>query len=198
MAHGRNEEDEAPENPADPVEDARNEKRDGQNQGHGTMYARRDGVKDVSAVELGGRDEVERGNEQADPACDENRMVRGVRKGRNAGLDVREKAVHQGDGQGIGKIYAGVGAGGVGASRCWMREQQADGDGDDRGDVAGDWAVGSHVHESVAVGNAAADLDYGTSGPAERRRGQNPGEGGANSVDAARDVVAEFMRQKNR
>ena len=48
--------------------------------------AGRDGIEDVAAVELAAGDQVQRGDEEADPAGDEHRMGRDAIKGGNVGI----------------------------------------------------------------------------------------------------------------
>ena len=81
-AHGWDEEHESPQRPADPEEETEQEKRGGRDAGGPAMGARRQGVEKMAAVELPGGDEVERGDEEADPAGDEDGMAEGMFEGR--------------------------------------------------------------------------------------------------------------------
>ena len=85
--------------------------------------------------------------------------------------------------------------------RAWLgrsdAEHEADGDGDERGDVAGQRAVDAHIHERVAAGNAGADPNDSAGGSAERGRGKHPGQSGVDAVGAAGEVVAELMDEQN-
>jgi len=55
-------------------------------------------------------------------------------------------------------------------------EQEADGNDDERGQIAGQWAIDSDIHERQAIGDAAANLNDCAGGAAECGRGQDPGE----------------------
>ena len=74
---------------------------------------------------------------------------------------------------------------------------QAGGDGDERCRIAGERAVDADVKQRVAGGDAAADLDDGSGGSAERGSGQNEREGTPDAVSAAGEVMAEFMGEEN-
>src|ERR1017187_41675 len=60
MAHGGDHEEQAPENPADPIDSAGQEKREWQADGKDAMYARRNGVENVAAVQLSAGNQVKR------------------------------------------------------------------------------------------------------------------------------------------
>jgi len=75
MAHGRDEQEQTPKNPANPEEDSCEDECDRQDESQAAMQARRDGVKDVSAVELPAGNQVQRSDEETDPTCDENRVA---------------------------------------------------------------------------------------------------------------------------
>ena len=81
MAKRRDEEKGSPEEPADPVDGSGEEEEKGQDVGEQAVQARRERVEDVAAVELAAGDQVERGDEQADPARDEDGMWRGLIEG---------------------------------------------------------------------------------------------------------------------
>ena len=87
--------------------------------------------------------------------------------------------------------------GGRSVSGSGGAEHEADGDGDGRGDVTGQGTIDADVHEGVAGRDAGANLDDGAGGAAEGGRGQNPGQGGANLVPAAGEVMAELVNQQN-
>ena len=76
-------------------------------------------------------------------------------------------------------------------------EQKAHGYGHGGGDIAGQRAVDAYIHQSVAVGDAGADLNDGAGCAAERGSGQNPGQRGADAVPAAGEIMAEFVDEQN-
>ena len=112
--------------------------------------ARGEGVENVSAVELAAGNQVERGDEEADPAGDENGVRReaGRTWGRMRIPAQQASEWMQADGERFA-AEADDGSGASGAPR--HAEHKADGDGDGRGDIAGERAVDSHVHQRVAV-----------------------------------------------
>ena len=59
VAHRGNEKKDSPENPADPVINSSEKQDPGQNVGRDAVYARRQRVKNVSAVELAAGNQVE-------------------------------------------------------------------------------------------------------------------------------------------
>ena len=154
----------------------------------------REGVEDVAAIELSAGDEIERSDEEADPAGDQDGVGSDVVKGRGGGIPLEQEGMEEADGEGLA-AEADDGHGGVG--RGLVAEGKAHGDGDGGGHVAGQRAVDADVHQRVAVGNAVANLDDGAGGAAEGGGGKHPGEGGADLVAAAGEVVAELVDQQD-
>ena len=119
MAHAGGEEDGGPENPADPEEEASEQKSDGQEKTQATMDARRDGVEDVSAIELAGGHEIERSDEEADPAGDQDRMAEGVCEGGRGWMEPGKDAMHHIEGERVAEAdefgMEGLGMDGRGA-----------------------------------------------------------------------------------
>jgi len=76
-------------------------------------------------------------------------------------------------------------------------EQEADGNHDERSEVTGQRTGNSNVDERRAVRNAAADLDDRACGAAEGRSRKHPWECGANPVESAGEIMAEFVGKKN-
>ena len=148
----------------------------------------------MSAVELAAGNEIERGNEEADPAGDEDGVRRNVIEGRNGRIPLHQDAVDEANRK---RFTAKDDDCGGRVSRGVEAESEADSDGDGGGDVAGEGSVEADVHEGIAIGNAIADLDDGTSRAAEGGSGQNPGKRGANFVMEAGEVVTELMDEED-
>ena len=94
VPHGWNEQERAPEDPAYPEEESAEQKRDRHEKGEAAMHAGREGVEDVSAIELACGHEVERSDEEADPSGDQDGMPDGQCKGRSGWIELRQEAVH--------------------------------------------------------------------------------------------------------
>ena len=158
------------------------------------MEARRKRVEDVAAVELAAGNEIERGDEEADPAGDEDGMWRGLIEGGDGGVPVGEEcgSNRMVSGSPPKRIRDSGAPGGAGNA-----EDEADGDGERGRDKAGERTVDSHVHESVAAGDARADADDCAEGSAERGSGEHPRQSGAQAVRVAGRVVAEFVDEEN-
>ena len=194
MAQRGDEEKDAPEDPADPVDGSGEEEEEGQDVGQQAMQARGERVEDMAAVELAAGDEIERGDEEADPAGNENGMRRGLIEGGDGGVPVGKKMAQQADGERI----ASKANEGLRCTGCAGRaEHEADGNCEGGGDEAGERTVDSYIHESVACGDAGANANDGAEGSAERGSGDDPGQGGAEAVRAASRVVAEFVNEEN-
>jgi len=87
VTHGGDEKDQTPEYPTNPAEEAGDQERGGDGVGEGAVQAGRECVEDVSTVELAAGNEVERGDEQADPAGDEDGMMSGQLEGGGSGMN---------------------------------------------------------------------------------------------------------------
>ena len=74
MAHSGRHQDEAPEHPASPTDDAEDDQGYDDEARGPAVQVGRDGVEDVAAIELPGGNEIERGDEQADPTGSEDGM----------------------------------------------------------------------------------------------------------------------------
>ena len=74
MAHGRQEHHESPEAPANPIEEAAENEQTRQALGGRAVCTRQDCVQDMATVELAGGNQVERGDEEADPSGNEDRV----------------------------------------------------------------------------------------------------------------------------
>ena len=98
VAHGGDQQEESPENPSYPEKRAKNDERNRQADGKDAVEAGRDGVEDVAAVQLPSGDEIQRGDEEANPAGYQHRVGRGVAEGRNQGIPVRQQCMQQTDG----------------------------------------------------------------------------------------------------
>ena len=194
VTHGGDEEEEAPEQPTNPEESSGEEEQEGQDVGKDAVEFGGDGVEDVAAIELAAGDEVERGDEEADPSGYEHRVRGNVLEGRGLRIPVHEQGVDEADGEGFA-AEADNGDGRVGGGLD--AEGKAHGDGQRRGKIAGQGAVDADVHEGVEVGNAGADLDDGAGGSAERGGGQDPGQSGVNAMHTAGNVVAELVNQED-
>ena len=186
--HGWDEEQQSPESPADPEEDAEKEKNRGRETGGPAMGAGRQGVEKMAAIELAGGDEVERGDEEAHPAGDEDGMAECVFEGWGV-----EKRGEGGEGERGAEVDD---AGGV-EGRCGFRAGDADDAGDDRGAVAGDGSPNADVNQGSAVRDAALDANDGPGGAAERRCRQYPGQRSADAVGATGKVVSELVREQD-
>ena len=191
MAHARKHEDEGPENPAGPVEDAEDEERGDDAAAGPAVDCGRDGIEDVAAIELAGGDEVERGDEEAHPGGDQDR-VRDDEAERTRRRDGEvEQSVHGREGE---RRLHGVDDGSRGNSWTRLRPR----------------ARATRAMRKPAMGPAApmtrraarvamrdVDADDGAEGSGERRGGQQLGEGGADAEVAAGEVVAELVREQD-
>ena len=65
------------------------------------MEARRDGVEDVSAIELAAGDEVERSDEESDPSGEEYGMRGDAVEGWDGGVPVGDEGMDQVEGDGF-------------------------------------------------------------------------------------------------
>ena len=74
VAHARRHQDEAPKHPAGPTDDAEHDQGCDDEARRPAVKVWGDGVEDVAAVELSGGNEIERGDEQADPTGGEDGM----------------------------------------------------------------------------------------------------------------------------
>ncbi len=153
----------------------------------------RERVENVSAVELAAGDEIQRGDEEADPSGHEHRMRRSLMERGNDGFH-HQQTMQQLDGQ---RVAAKADEGLRCAAGLGHAQQKSHGDGQRRGDIAGQRPVDSHVHERIAAGDARADADDGAESSAERGRGKHPGQSGANAVREAGGVVAELVDQED-
>ena len=162
--------------PADPEDGSREEEEEGQEIGHEAVQARREGVEDVSAVELAAGDEIERGDEEADPAGDQDGVGRGLVEGGDGGVPVGENVVQK-------RMVSGSPPKRTMADRCvggrGTLSTKPTATATAEAMIAGQRAVDAHVHERVAAGDAGADVDDGAGGAAERGSGKNPGQRGA-------------------
>ena len=142
----------------------------------------------MTAVELTAGNEIEGGDEEADPACDEDGVVEGVMEVRSV-----EDGCEDVDGQRLAESdHAGRGM-----ERYRPREGKSESDGDERDEVAGERAVSADVDERLAGRNAALDLYDGSGGAAEGGGWQHPGERGAYAVGAACEIVAKFVGEQD-
>ena len=87
---------------------------------------------------------------------------------------------------GVGRIRRGAEA-----------ERKAHRHGQHRSHIAGERTINAHIHERIAAGNAGPDLDDGANRAAQRGSRQNPGQGGADAVQAAGEVMAELVDQQD-
>lgn len=118
MAQRGDEEEDAPEEPADPIDGSGEEEEEGQKIGHEAMEARRESVEDVSAVKLAAGEEIEGGDEESDPARDEDGVRGGLIERGDGGVPVGENAAQQVDGERIAaEANEGLGRAGVGVKR---------------------------------------------------------------------------------
>ena len=101
MAHGRNPEDDAPEDPADPKEESASDEQEGQHAGGVFVPAWREGVEDMSSVELAAGDEVERGDEEAYPSGDQDGMAERFAERWSGGVEGCEGCVDEFEGEGL-------------------------------------------------------------------------------------------------
>lgn len=76
-------------------------------------------------------------------------------------------------------------------------EPETDKDGRNGGEISGDGAPDADIHEGVTVGNAPANENDGPGCSAEGGRGEEKGKGSRDAMDAAGDVVAEFMGEQD-
>jgi hypothetical protein len=192
-AHGGNDQERSPQDPADPEEEAAGQKNHGQGERDPAVPARGEGEEQVTAVELAAGDEVEGGDEQADPAGDENRMADGLSELRGSVVERGEEPGHEFEGERFAESDQGSSVSG----RIGVREKQADGYSQERGKESGQRSVDANVDEGAAVWNAAADLDDSAGSTAQRGRRQHPGQRGADAMGAAGKVVSELMGEQD-
>ena len=157
------------------------------------MYAGPDGVEDVSAIELAGGQQIERGNEETHPAGDEHGVADHESEGGYAGMHPREQGMNEADGPGIPEANQGGGW----VLRQRLGERESDDDCDQRRDISTDGAVDTDVEERVAVGDPASNENDGAGRAAESGRREQEGQRGIDAVSAASEVVAEFVGQQD-
>jgi hypothetical protein len=153
----------------------------------------RDGVENVSAVELAAGNQVQRGDEEADPSGDQHGVRRDVGKVGDGGVPVHQQRVDQADGE---RFAAKHDYGGRSVCRGVEAQGKSDRHGQCRCHISGQRPIDAHIHQCVAVGDALRSYD-GAGRAAQRGRRQHPGEGGSNAVPAAGEVVAELVDEEN-
>ena len=153
------------------------------------MPAGRDRVEDVAAIELSHRQQVQRGGEQAHPGgaadgVEEKLVERHVRaqqlcqqfhQGRVA-KNNRSLCERAGDGLGIENADNQCGHG-----DCKADQRSGDAD----------------VEQRAPVDDGRLDANEGAHGADEGGRREEVGVGGVDAVDAAREVVAQLVRQQD-
>ena len=148
----------------------------------------------MAAVELAAGNQVQRGDEQADPAGDKHRVRRDVVERWERGVPMQSEGVEQADGERFAaETNDSLRRDGMGV----MAEREAHAHGHGRSDIAGQRTVDAHIHERVAVGNADRNLNDRARRAAERGCGQHPGQRGADAVPAAGKVMAELVDEQN-
>jgi hypothetical protein len=190
VAHGGHHEDDGPEDPADPILDAENEERDDDEAVADLVGGGGDGIEDVAAVELAGGDEVERGDEDSHPACDQDGMGDEQEDGVAGVVEVADESVDAVDEE--GRLDAvDEGGGRVTA------ERETEGDGDEGDEEAGDGTHGSDDDEGGAGADAGFEADDGSEAAAERGSGEQVGKRGADAIGAAGEVVSELVGEED-
>src|ERR1035437_7652410 len=113
VSHGGNHEEQAPEDPAHPEDRSGNEQRERKADSENPVQAGRDGVENMSAIELAAGDQVKRSDEQTDPPGHQYRVRRNVVKQGNRGVPLHKESVEEADGKWFA-AKADNGCGGVG------------------------------------------------------------------------------------
>ena len=116
------------------------------------MEGGRKSVEEMAAVELAAGDEIESGDEEADPAGDEDGVVEGVVE-----VGRVEKRGENVDGERLAQVDDGVWRGG----RDGLRECEPKGDGEERDDVTGQRPIGADIDQSLAGVDSTLDLNDG-------------------------------------
>jgi competence protein ComEC len=157
---------------------------------HDRVGAARQRVEDVAAVKLSHRQEIEPGGQEPDPGRHEGRMEPHHVPGLQAGEGQRIEQLEQQ-------------AGGE-ADLARARRQPRDGRvretvGQDRqgDDEPGDRSGDADVEQGAARGDGGADPDHGAEGAQKRRAGDEIGQGGADPVAPAGDVVPHLVRAED-
>jgi hypothetical protein len=152
------------------------------------------GAEDVTAVELGCGEEVERSSEESDPggAADrvEKEEVR-IDAGMEEGVEEPEEERNAED----DAVLVGIGVGDGGDEAGMKDAVEEGGDGKDEADQ---WTGSANVEEGTGGANGGAHEDEGAEGTDEGWKGNEEGIAGANVMVAAGEVMTEFVGEKDR
>jgi len=147
----------------------------------------RDRVQDVPAVQLRQRNQVERGDEQSEPAGDERRVQ--VNRRRLRREEAREEEVEQEarrKRQALRRQRPSRGR----VPQAIQQDRQ-------RHHEAGDGPGDADVEEGAARREGGADADDRPEGAEGVRRGQKEGEGRVDPIDPAGDVMPHLVRPED-
>jgi competence protein ComEC len=156
-------------------------------EGYQSMGPRREGVEDVTTVELADRQEVERRSEQPEPGGDEERMEHHVASGG------KEQRIHQA-GEKTGREHQDT------FSRRRVRHVRVPEAVDqDRqgGDETGDRSRHPHVEQRPPVGERSPDADDRPEGAEGVGSWKEEGGGGVDAVQAAGHVVPHLVHSED-
>jgi hypothetical protein len=155
------------------------------------MHARRECVQDVPAVELARRYEVERGDQKAEPACDQDRMP----EQRTASVHAEEVCEDGPQEQQQGRFVEGNEPDGCSLDGKAEGEAERSGGGCD--EKAGDGAAGGNHQKRSARAYGGAEPDDGAHRSGQGRRGKNERQRCVDVEGAGREVVAELVREQD-
>jgi competence protein ComEC len=153
--------------------------------GDDRVHARRDRVQHVAAVELANRQQVQRGGEQPEPGCDEQRVQ--VDRGPLRRIEEQwkqEREEQTGREPDLSRRRRRVRRGGKGEPEREDWEQ---------GDKARNRAGHADVEQRPSRGKGGPDADDRSEGPEEVHTGQEIREGGVDPVETAGDVVPHLV-----
>ena len=145
----------------------------------------------MSAVELRGREEIERGGEEADPSGAADRMKKNVGD-RRVGIEECGQSMEDEGGAEDGADVVWIGE--AGNDFCVQDAEDERGDGYDEADER---AGGADVKERAAGANRRANHDESAEGADQRRKWDKEGIAGVDVVVAAGEVVSEFVHEQD-
>jgi len=181
----------APEVPALPEAEAQKNQEQRKKDGGEAMGALAKGTKNVAAIELRRRQEIERGGEESDPGS----APHGVKE-ETAGADAVAKKRRQKlqEERGTQDDFV-VGGDGEAGDEFGVKDAEDErGDSDDESDEG---SGSADVEERTVGANRRTDEDERAESANERWKRDEKGIAGANVVMAAGEEMAEFVSEKN-
>ena len=151
-----------------------------------------DCADDVAAVQLRGRQKVERSGKKADPCCPSNGMKKKIRGIGAMVKDWREKLENQGSAE---HDFVLGGDGKSGNELCVNNAVDERGNRDEEAHQRSGCA---NVKERTRIAYRGANKDEGTERADQRGEGNKERITGVNMMVAAREKMAQFVDQKNR